>query len=77
MSFYVIIYYVINMNEEREYYEKIIKPIEKNYTKMCNLYAIFKLNYFKNQRNFYNKILICYYRSIIINNKLNKLFDNN
>lgn len=50
------------MKKEYDYYINVIKPIEKKYTRMCILYNIFKLNYFKQQRNLYNIILINYYK---------------
>ena len=65
------------MNEDYKYYKKVIKPIEKKYKKIFILYSIFKLNYFNNKKEFYNNILICYYRTLLINNKLDKLFDSN
>ena len=57
------------MNEAYKYYIKIIKPIEKKYTKMCILYSIFKLNYFKKKKSFYNAILVNYYRMLQNNTK--------
>ncbi len=52
------------MKSEYYYYLKVIKPIEKKYTRMCILYQIFKINYFKNKRDIYNKILIIYYNML-------------
>ena len=57
------------MKKEYLYYIKIIKPIEKKYTKMCILYSIFKFKVFKNKMNFYNKILINYYKKLQNNYK--------
>lgn len=64
------------MNEDYKYYIEYIKPIEKKYAKMCILYSKFKLKHFKRKSDFYNKILIWYYRTLITTNKLDKLFDN-
>ena len=63
------------MNKDYEYYVNEIKPIEKKYTRLCILYSIFKFKYFKNKSEFYNNILICYYKSLLLNNKIDKLFD--
>lgn len=52
------------MKNAYEYYIKIINPIEKKYTKMCILYSFFKCKYFYNKMNFYNKILINYYKML-------------
>ena len=52
------------MKSNYEYYKKNIKPLEKKYTRMCILYSIFKFKYFKNKMNFYNIILINYYRTL-------------
>jgi len=52
------------MKSAYTYYIKIIKPIEKKYTRVCILYSIFKLNYFKIKMNFYNKLLINYYKML-------------
>ncbi len=46
------------------FYIKIIKPIENKYTRYCILHSIFKINYFKRKKQFYNKILIEYYRML-------------
>lgn len=57
------------MKANYEYYIKVIKPIEKKYTNMCILYNIFKFNYFKHKKDFYNKILINYYKILQNNDK--------
>lgn len=57
------------MKNEYKYYIKIIKPLEKKYTKLCILYSIFKTEYLKNRMNFYNRILINYYRMLQNNYK--------
>jgi len=61
------------MNEEYKYYVKVIKPIEKKYTKMCILYNVFKFNFIKNKRDFYNNILINYYKMLQMSDSLKKL----
>ena len=62
------------MKKEYNYYINIIKPIEKKYTLMCILYNFFKLKYFKNKINFYNTILINYYKTMQYSNKIDKLY---
>lgn len=62
------------------YYIKKIKPIEKKYTRLCILYSIFKFNFIKVKINYYNKILISYYKDLKNNNKnlnaMEKYFNN-
>lgn len=60
------------MKNVYNYYIKIIKPIEKKYTRMCTLYSIFRWKYFKNKIIFYNKILINYYKILQNNNNYQK-----
>lgn len=50
----ILMEYVINIVTK-------INEYEKKYTKMCILYKIFKISYFKTQRNFYSKLLQYYY----------------
>ena len=45
-----------------EFYIKKIKPIEKKYTRLCILYSLFKFKCYKKERDFYNKLLITYYK---------------
>lgn len=52
------------MKSEYYYYVKIIKPIEKKYNRLCILYSFFKLEIFKNKRDFYNRFLINYYKML-------------
>lgn len=52
-----------------DYYIKIIKPIEKKYTRMCILYSFTGFSYYKKKMVFYNKILINYYKIIKKNDK--------
>lgn len=62
------------MRNEYDYYISIIKPIEKKYNRHCILYSIFKFKYFYTMQNFYNKILISYYKRIQNNEeRLNNL----
>lgn len=61
----------MDMKNAYNYYIKIINPIEKKYTRMCILYSIFKLNFFKKRQKFYNNILIQYYR--ILQNNIEEL----
>lgn len=49
---------------EKEYYIKVIKPLEKKYQLYCTLYNIFKFKYFKEKRDLYNNILIIYYKTL-------------
>lgn len=58
------------MKNEYNYYINIIKPIEKKYTRLCIFYSIIKLKSIKNKINFYNKILINYYKMLQHNNYL-------
>ncbi len=51
---------------DKNYYNEVIKPIEKKYYKMSTFYRLTKFNYFRNKMNLYNKILNYYYKSIII-----------
>lgn len=55
------------------YYLKNIKPIEKKYTIVCTLYNIFKLNVFKKRMNYYNSLLIKYYKTLQNNYNLKEL----
>lgn len=69
--------YVIDMNNEYNYYVKTIKPIEKEYNKYCKLYDLFKINFFKEQKEYNNLLLIAYYKAIINNpNYAKKLLEN-
>ena len=52
------------MNNEYNYYIRIIRPIEKKYNFYSFLYAIFKFNNLKKKKKIYNKLLICYYRML-------------
>jgi len=61
------------MKKEYKYYIKIIKPIEKKYTNLCILYSVFKFKCIKTKINFYNKILINYYKMLQQNTDLNNL----
>lgn len=62
------------MENEYNYYLKIIKPIEKKYNRLCILYSIFHFKYFKNKKKLYNLLLIKYYRLLQENtNYANKL----
>ena len=56
--------YVIYMKNEYNYYIRIIKPIENKYNRMCVLYSIFGLNTFKEKKNFYNTLLLEYYKML-------------
>lgn len=55
---------VIYMNNEYNYYIRIIKPIEKRYNFYCILYSIFKFNWLYKKKTFYNKLLVYYYRML-------------
>ena len=55
------------------YYLKNIKPIEKKYTIVCTLYNIFKLNFLKKRMNYYNSLLIKYYKTLKNNYNLKEL----
>lgn len=57
------------MRNEYSYYIKTIKPIEKKYNQMCIFYSLFAFNYFKERRDFYNKLLISYYKILHNNQK--------
>ena len=61
--------HVMYMKNEYNYYISIIKPIEKEYNRMCILYSIFKLKYFKEKKHYYNNLLIYYYRILQKNYK--------
>lgn len=50
------------MNKQYDYYKSIIKPIEKKYNRLCTLYSIFKCNFLKNKVDYYNELLIVYYK---------------
>lgn len=52
------------MKKEYNYYIAIIKPLEKKYNKICLLYSIFKLDYFKEKKKLYNLLLIIYYKKL-------------
>ncbi len=60
------------MKSNYEYYLKIIKPIEKKYTRMCTLYHIFKLNTFRIKRNIYNRMIVDYYKFLLNNHNVLK-----
>lgn len=57
------------MKNPYDYYIEKIKPIEKKYSRICILYAIFKLPCLKNKKTFYNNILINYYKMLQDNTK--------
>lgn len=59
--------YVMDMNKEYDYYKKTIKPLEKKYNRYCILYNLFKLRTFKKLKEYYNLLLILYYKYIIDN----------
>ena len=66
------------MEKDYNYYISNIKPLEKKYNIFCILYSIFKWQYFYNRKNFYNKILIKYYKIVknnsdILNNIIKKI----
>ncbi len=60
-----------------EYYLKVIKPLEKKYTKMCIFYSLFKFKYFEKKKNFYNKILNYYYLMLTKNPHILKDIEDN
>lgn len=66
------------MNNDYEFYIKIIKPLEKKYNQMCTLYSLFKLEKFRTKRNQYNNLLNYYYKNFLYDkrfiNNLNKFF---
>ena len=55
------------MENNFKYYIKYIKPLEKKYNLICHLYSYFKCNYLYNKKEFYNKLLIIYYKTIYNN----------
>jgi len=57
------------MKSVYKYYIEIIKPVEKKYTRMCTLYSIFKWKCFKIKMNYYNHILVNYYKMLQNNHK--------
>lgn len=64
------------MRNEYNYYVTIIKPIEKKYDRMCILYSIFRLNCFYERKNFYNKLLINYYKMLQTDKEYAKKLEN-
>jgi len=52
------------MSNEYNYYIKRIKPIEKKYNRLCILSSILKFKWLINQKLYYNKILINYYKTL-------------
>ena len=66
--------YVIKMKNEYDYYISIIKPIEKKYNRMCILYSLIKINYFKTKKQHYNKVLIKHYRLLQKRTKNSNIF---
>ena len=77
MSCCVIIFIVIYMIEEKNFYLNTIRPIEKKYTIWCNLYNYLKLPIIKDNIDFYNKILTYYYRYLLTTKSIDKLFQDN
>ena len=65
------------MLKDYEYYINNIKPLEKQYSKFCLLYSIFKWKYFYQKKLFYNKLLINYYKIIKDNQKIIKNLSKN
>ena len=59
---------VRSMDNEYKYYISIIKPLEKKYNRICIFYSIFKFKWLKDQKRFYNNLLINYYSMLQKNN---------
>ena len=57
------------MKNELEYYYNVIKPIENKYNRYCRLYKIFTFKWIKEKRNFYNSLLLKYYKMVQNNNE--------
>ena len=53
-------------------YQQIIKPIEKKYNRLLLLYSYFKFSFFKRRLDYYNKILINYYKYLLENEDIPK-----
>ena len=53
-------------------YQQIIKPIEKKYNRLLLLYSYFKFPFFKRKLDYYNKILINYYKYLLENEDIPK-----
>jgi hypothetical protein len=62
------------MKKDYEYYIKVIKPIEKKYTRLCILNKFIKSKKINNSINYYNKLLRLYYHSIKNNKNIIKEF---
>ena len=58
------------------YYIKIIKPIEKKYTRLCIWNSILKSKKLEKKKHFYNKILINYYKMLQNNYKELEILEN-
>lgn len=56
------------MKNNYEQHLNKIRELEKKYAKMHILYNIFKLNFLKRKLDFYNKLIIYYYKLLINNN---------
>ena len=52
------------MKKHFEYYNGVIKPLERKYNRICFLYSVFKFKFLFNKKKFYNKLLISYYKTI-------------
>lgn len=60
------------MEKDYEFYITNIKPLEKKFNRYCLLHSIFKWKYFYNKKEFYNKLLIKYYKTLSSNFKIKK-----
>lgn len=70
------------MNSMYNYYIKNIKPLEKRYNRFSFLYSLIPLNFFKLKKDYYNLIVLMYYKNLkdnpnYIKNFVNALEKNN
>lgn len=52
------------MSKEYKYYLDTIKPIEKKYNQLCIIYSLFKFKWLKKKIDYYNSLLVLYYKMI-------------
>lgn len=52
------------MSKEYKYYLDTIKPIEKKYNQLCIIYSFFKFKWLKKKIDYYNSLLVLYYKMI-------------
>lgn len=55
------------MKKEYVYYIKCIKRLEKKIAFLNNIYCLTNIQYFKNKKESYNKLLITYYKILKFN----------